>query len=268
MCPKQSGIKSFRKFREQGRHLNTLRTSIQRWLIHTLANFEHHRNGNYIDEVFRLAEFTEEEKRIAQEMLGSMVERQLALVNHDFYAFLSFSRHKMLIYALSLNLQKANALYHSFSRRVSEPCGIFRYADLQTKQRQILLKRSHLSWLLALRLCFDSSRRRLSSKAIASVLSRRSLDVHPAFDYQSIEPREPISSKIVGRILPLELPGNGLLRSFRRYHDSTDSQCNFVNHPSLPFRFKCAPDNTVTVYFTTGVSEISVLEVPFMQSLM
>jgi hypothetical protein len=265
MKPKSRvGIKPFRQFNGNNR-LASLQLNILRWLIHALANFEHHRKSTFVDEVFRLAAFTEEEKTFATIVINETVFRQLRIVNMNFQAFVSESRQQMLNFALSLNNQKAYALYRCFSQKARMPCGIFRFVDLLPKQWLTLLKQSFLSSVLARRLVFDKYRQFCSTKfsrdAELSILSRRR-----SFDCESSVKPNPFSAKVVGCILPLEFADNGSLKMVRRYYNQTDPRSRSAEHPFLPFRFKCEPDNTVNVYFTAN-SEILVLSIPFMQEM-
>ena len=266
MNPKSRvGIKSFRAFSVNSR-FEPLHINIRRWLLHALANFEHHRKSTFVNEIFRLAAFTEEERIIATNIINAAVSRQLSIVNINFRAFVSESRQQMLNFAASLNNQKAYALCRSFSQKVRMPCGIFRLVDLLPKQRQTLLKQSFLSSVLARRLVFDKYQKfcstRFSRNAELSILSRRR-----SFDCESSVEANPFSTKVVGCILPLEFADNGSLKMVGRYYDQTDPRCRSAKHPFLPFSFKCEPDNTVNVYFTENSSEILVLSIPFMQQI-
>jgi len=66
------GIQPFAKF--MGTYYwGPLHEIVVEWLIHTLANFEHHRKSTFVNEIFRLAGFTEEQKQIATSRISEAV---------------------------------------------------------------------------------------------------------------------------------------------------------------------------------------------------
>jgi hypothetical protein len=263
MSKQRVGIQPFSRYRDN--YYQPVQLKIERWLIHALANFEHHRKSTFFDEILRLAAFSEDEKTIATSMITSAVQRQLLIVNMNFCAFVSDCRQQMLDFALSLNKQKAYALWRSFSQP-RMPCGPFLLVDLESKQRRLTLVQSSLRSFLAHRLVFDQNHKvysnKIPCKAVLSIFSRRK-----PFKKQEYVKHNPFSIKVVGCILPLAFEDNGSLKLVRSYYDKTDHRCRSADHPSLPFRFKCEPDNTVNVYLITNDGEILVLSIPFMQQI-
>jgi len=130
------------------------------------------------------------------------------------------------------------------------------------KQRLIMLKQSTLSSLLARRLCFVNLQRKFSRNAELSILRRRN-----SFELSSPIIPNPTATKVVGCILPLQFTAQGSLTNSSRWNNQPDYRFRSADHPFLPFRFKCEPDNTVNVYFTANGCEILVLSVPFMQQI-